>query len=362
MSARIRELTARGSGGVSVLELAGEGTLELLARQLGNVALAPGAISLVRLVLGGEELDEALVWCESASRVELHLHGSPPLVTKVESELIRAGFEGSNARAGVQTLEERACDQLPHARAPAAARMLLDQAEGALRTELESCRRLHGPELRARLELLCIRARRARYLLEPARIVLAGVVNAGKSTLFNALVGSDRALVSSAPGTTRDVICEPARLGDWPVLVFDTAGERKLGPRDLAQSVEAAGQALGRRARDAAEVVLWLCPADGDAPPPPAGAIAITTRADLARRTRLETASLHPERPSLAAGPDPFAAVQVVGRVIRAVLDLPERAWEPGAGVPFESWMESRLSLALQSGDSSILQELCRVR
>ncbi|MEO6708837.1 MAG: hypothetical protein ABI054_12025, partial [Planctomycetota bacterium] len=160
MSARIRELTPRAGGGVSVLELEGAGALELLAQQL-HTTLAPGQLSLVRLALGGEELDEALVWCESPSRVELHLHGSPPLVRRVESELIRAGFAGHGTREVLRSLEERALDALAAAKAPAAARMLLDQAEGALRAELEHCRGLGGAALRERLELLALRARRA---------------------------------------------------------------------------------------------------------------------------------------------------------------------------------------------------------
>ncbi|HUR29717.1 MAG TPA: GTPase [Planctomycetota bacterium] len=358
MSARLRELTPHGSGGVSVLELEGERALELLALALRDVALVPGKLALVRLALGGEELDEALVWCESASRVELHLHGSVPLVERVTEELARAGFERWNA-TGLRTLEERALDALAHARAPAAARMLLDQGEGALRAELAACARLRGPALGERLELLRLRARRARCLLSPPRIVLAGAVNAGKSTLFNALVGSERALVSAEPGTTRDVLAEPARMGEWPVIVVDTAGERALRPSDAAAAIEAGGQALGRRARADAELVLWLCPADRAVVEVPAGAVAITTRADLAPASDRVGAS---GRASIAAGPDPLGAARVVARVVREALDLPERAWEAGVGVPFEAWMEPRLELAARTGDAAVLEELARAR
>lgn len=362
MSVRIRQLTARGSGAVSVLELLGEGALELFAQQVGDARLAPGKLTLVHLALGGEELDDALVWCESATRVEVHLHASQPLVERVEFELLRAGFERPEASDSPRTLEQRAFDALAHARAPAAARMLLDQAEGALRAELDRCRCLRGHELELRLKLLWLRARRARYLLEPARIVLAGVVNAGKSTLFNALVGSDRALVNSAPGTTRDVLCEPTLLGEWPVLVFDTAGERALTLNGLAQRVEAEGQVLGRRARDTAQLVLWLTPSDVPATPAPDGALVILTRADLPRSPNAVFAGLHQDCPSLAAGPEPFAAVERVGLLVRQALDLPLRAWEPGAGVPFEPWMELRLALALETCDVSVLDELGRAR
>lgn len=354
--AHVRELTPRGRGGVSVLELRGENSFELLARHLEGARLAPGGLSLVRLELGGEELDEALVWCESTSRVELHLHGSPVLVKRVEAELLRAGFERWGPPAGPRSIEARALELLRTAACEAGARMLLDQSEAALRRELEHCRSLRGQEFVARLAVLAQRARLARYLLQPARIVLAGPVNAGKSTLFNALVGSERALVTPAPGTTRDVLCEPAHAGAWPLFVFDTAGERELSACDLYAALEIEGQALGVRAQASADLVLWLSPADGDSCPGPAGSIAIVTRADLAPAAP----ESHSARaaPRLAAGPDPIAAAGIVSSVIRQALDLPERAWEPGAGVPFEPWMEPVLRTAAQQRDASVLDLL----
>ncbi len=354
--AHVRELTPRGRGGVSVLELRGENSFEFLARHLEGARLAPGKLSLVRLELGGEALDEALVWCESTSRVELHLHGSPALVRRVETELVRAGFERWSPPVGPRSIEARALELLPTAVCEAGARMLLDQSEGTLRMELEFCNSLRGQEFCARLALLAERARLARYLLQPARIVLAGPVNAGKSTLFNALVGSERALVTPAPGTTRDVLCEPAHAGAWPLLVFDTAGERELSSRDLGEALEIEGQALGARARAGADLVLWLAPADGAACPAPAGSHALVTRADLAPAPR----EPHSARaaPRLAAGPDPIAAAGIVSMVIRQALELPERAWEAGAGVPFEPWMEPALRAAAQQGDASVLERL----
>ncbi len=358
--AYVRELTPRGRGGVSVLELRGAGSFEVLARQLAKAHLAPGKLSLVRLELCGEELDEALVWCESTSRVELHLHGSPVLLKRVEAELVRAGFERWSPPAGPRSIEARARESLTAAVCEAGARMLLDQGEGALREELEACKSLRGQELGARLNVLAQRARLARYLLQPARIVLAGRVNAGKSTLFNALVGSERALVTPAPGTTRDVVCEPAHAGAWPLLVFDTAGERELSALDLDEAVEIEGQALGARARAGADLVLWLSPADGAAHPGPAGSIAIVTRADLAPTPR-EPRSVGSTR-RLAAGPDPVAAAAIVAHVIRQALELPERAWEPGLGVPFEPWMEPALRAAAQKNDAGVLSLLASDR
>lgn len=75
-----------------------------------------------------------------------------------------------------------------------------------------------------------------------ARVALVGAVNAGKSTLFNQLVGSERALVHESPGTTRDVVEARVELGGLAITLLDTAGER-----DAVDPVEAAGLALARR-------------------------------------------------------------------------------------------------------------------
>jgi len=354
----IRELTARGSGGVSVLELRGDGALERLAPHLGRAALEPGQLCLARLRLSGELLDEVLVWCESPRRLELHLHGSPVLVARVRAQLRELGFEDGESTAGPRSLEQRARELLPFAPTAAGARMLLDQAQGALRAEWKQLAGQGESERRAGIERLQRRALLARRLLEPARVVLAGPVNSGKSTLFNALVGQRRALVSSHAGTTRDLLCEAARVGDWPILLFDTAGERALDAADLAQQVEAAGQQLARGARAAAELVLWLEPADGEPQPAPAGSLRILTRADLAP-AGVERAGV---AAVVAAGPDPLGAAARVGDLLRRALELPSRAHEPGAGVPFEAWMLPLLERALLHGDAELEAGLLRER
>jgi tRNA modification GTPase len=97
--------------------------------------------------------------------------------------------------------------------------------------------------------------RRAR---EGARVVVAGRPNAGKSSLFNALLGEDRALVTPEPGTTRDALAERLDLEGMPVRLLDTAGLRE------AFAVEALGVERARRELAAADLVLWVV--DGSRP------------------------------------------------------------------------------------------------
>jgi len=98
----------------------------------------------------------------------------------------------------------------------------------------------------------------AERLRDGVRVVLAGPPNAGKSTLLNALVGRDAAIVSDIAGTTRDRIEVPAAIGGIAFLLTDTAGLRS----DSGDAIEAIGIARARAALEAADIILWLGEAD----------------------------------------------------------------------------------------------------
>jgi len=111
----------------------------------------------------------------------------------------------------------------------------------------------------ARLESALRRAREGKILRDGALVVIAGPPNAGKSSLMNALLGEDRAIVSDVPGTTRDSIEEWFDVGGWPVRLVDTAGLR-----DTSDAVEGEGVARARSLAHKADIVVRLWPADGE--------------------------------------------------------------------------------------------------
>lgn len=125
----------------------------------------------------------------------------------------------------------------------------------------------------------------AERLRDGVRIVVAGPPNSGKSSLLNALVGEDRAIVAASPGTTRDYIDVPLALDGVPLVLTDTAGLR-----DAAEAVERIGVERASRLVERADIVLWLGdPEDAPAHPRP---VAIHARCDLPDRAAIPPGSL----------------------------------------------------------------------
>jgi len=123
---------------------------------------------------------------------------------------------------------------------------------------------------------------RAERLREGFRVVLAGPPNAGKSTLFNALVEAEAAITSPIPGTTRDVVSCPVALDGVPFLFLDTAGLRG----ETSDPIEQTGIDRARGELDRADLVLWLGP-QADCP---SGAWDIAAQVDRRDRPPKETA------------------------------------------------------------------------
>lgn len=112
----------------------------------------------------------------------------------------------------------------------------------------------------------------AERLRDGIRVVLAGPPNAGKSTLLNALVGREAAIVSDIAGTTRDSIEAVVGIGGIPFVFTDTAGLRD----ETSDVIERMGMERARAAVDDADIVLWLGP-EGNRPD---GAILIAAQCD----------------------------------------------------------------------------------
>ena len=121
-------------------------------------------------------------------------------------------------------------------------------------------------------------APRVEPLRDGIRIVVAGPPNAGKSSLVNALAQSERAIVTSIPGTTRDVIEVPLAIAGIPFILVDTAGLR-----EASDEVESIGIGRARQEAERADILLWLGE-EKELPDHP-NSLQLKAKADLADRS-----------------------------------------------------------------------------
>lgn len=291
--------TPPGRSALAVIRLSGRGALEIAVRIIPTFRAEPpreARLASFR-TLSGELIDRGLYLVFPGPRsetgedtVEFHSHGGHQVPTRllaaIEAAGARPAHPGEFTRRGVQNgkldlLQAEAVGDLVDAEVPAQARAALRQMEGGLsrrigelrsalvdllallaydvdfpeeddgvipRTRIEAAR----ADVASRIDRLLATAPLAERVRRGALVVLAGPPNAGKSSLFNALLGTTRALVTEIPGTTRDAIEAHADFLGWPVRLVDTAG---LG--ETSDRIDAMGQAVAQRYAEAADLVLY---------------------------------------------------------------------------------------------------------
>ena len=286
-----------------------------------------------------ESIDEAIAVRYEAPHsftgndlVELTLHGNPLLVGRVIEECVRLGArmaepgeftERAVLNGKMDLVQAESIADLINARTALQARLSLSNLEGTLsrkagavrQTLLEVISRLEAAldfseegyefitrdEVRARVEaaLREIAAvgetyRRGRATRAGLSAVIVGRPNAGKSTLLNRLVGSDRAIVTPIPGTTRDIVRETIEIGGLPVTLADTAGLRQS-----SDMVEGIGIERAREAARTADIILYLVDGTTGVTAEDEAELAglenvelVYTKADLAERTGLSISAV----------------------------------------------------------------------
>ena len=339
-STRVSVLTPPGRGALAVVGVAGPRACDLadrLFRPQGGLPLAARADRSIAVgtwhalpAAAGEEL---LVVRQAVDRLEIHCHGGTAAAEAVLGSLeaggaIRQAWPDWLAAGGADPIAIEALQALAVAAGPRAARILGRQCSGALAAELSKISGLAPADRGPAVARLLRAARIGLRLTEPWRVVVAGAVNAGKSSLVNALAGHARCIVSPQPGTTRDLVATRLVLGGWEVDLVDTAGSRE--DTAAASPTERAGIARAAEAAATADLVLRVVPVGSPLPPPTQPEIVVLTKADLGQDGGL------PTEVTVTSAITGRGIAALEARIVAAL--VPEDATEPGlldGPVPF---------------------------
>jgi tRNA modification GTPase len=365
----VARATAPGRGALAIVRLSGPGASSIARAILDPFPAEPRrAVHAMVRDPAGAVLDDVVAIRYVAPHsftgedlVEVTTHGGSVVPAAVAAAAIAAGAReaapGEFTRRAVlhgklDLLQAEAIGDLIDARSSAAHRMALRQLDGglsrriaALRTRLLELEALlaydidfpeedDGPvprqriaeaseELMASLSALLATGEQGTLVHDGALVVLAGAPNVGKSSLFNALLGEARAIVTDVPGTTRDAIEAVLDLPRWPLRLVDTAGLR-----ETSDEVERLGIEVSARYASQAAVVI----ACGDTPASLAAAVAaVRERSSAPVVSALTKADISSGEPP----PDADVAVSAhTGSGLRRLLDLVEARISETAGEP----------------------------
>jgi len=297
--------TAPGRAAIAVVRASGPEIRELIASVLGEgLPVRVPTLCWLRHPETGEPVDRVLATYFQApasytgeDMLELSCHGGPLAPQLVLEAVHAAGARPAEAgeftrRAYVNgkldLLQAEAILDLVDGRSKAQHRAAVLQLERGLSKRIEQLREAivrceallvyeidfpeedEGPvppqeidgaarQVADRIERLLETAAEGELIREGALTVIAGLPNAGKSSLFNALCGAERVIVTDEPGTTRDAVEAVVSLGGYPFRLVDTAGLREVSGK-----VERIGVEVARRYLAGADVVLFCAEAGRD--------------------------------------------------------------------------------------------------
>ncbi len=331
--------TALAPAALGIVRVSGKGCIELVSKVFSRpkALLEAPANTLVYGWIQEEnkKIDEVMLAVYRAPKsftgedmVEIFCHGGPSVVTAIQNLMLRSGFRqadrgeytfrayinGKTDLTKAEAIKEIIDSHTDDSRSHAAGRLA-----GSLFQEIDSIKKLIIDTLAAieveieypedeetiadtfdrddivlaisRLQSLVDSWKSEKLYQDGARVVLAGRTNAGKSSLFNAILKEERAIVSNIEGTTRDWLESWASINGIPVRLFDTAGLRETD-----DVIEAQGVQLTKNLAHDADVVLYLIDSTAGLSPDDTSFIEncqepmviVYTKSDLANSTNLK--------------------------------------------------------------------------
>jgi tRNA modification GTPase len=318
--------TPPGRGGIGVVRIAGPDAHAIAQQLITHGPLEPRHATFTKVRLKADAIDQIVAIYFPAPHsytgddvVEVSAHGSPVILRAIVESAIACGARLAEPgeftlraflNGRIDLMQAEAVADLIDAVTPLQARAAFDQLEGTLTRAIgdldaelfdliakleasvdfpdEGYHFVDAGELVASLDCLIDRTaaliasgRRGRLVREGLQVAIVGRPNVGKSSLFNALVGSARAIVTDVPGTTRDLVSETVDIDGLRVTLVDTAGIR-----DADDRVEREGVARARQSIDVAHVTLVVVDEDEPIVLGNSNYLVVQSKADLGRPAR----------------------------------------------------------------------------
>jgi tRNA modification GTPase len=400
--------TPIGRSALAVIRIDGPRSASILQALSPDVVFAERMATHTTLRRNGDPLDDCVAIVYRAPRsftgndlVEMSLHGSPVVVDRVLESCVALGArvaepgeftERAVLNGKIDLIQAEAIGDLIASRTALQARLSLVNLSGSLSATAMSVREdllgviarleaaldfseegydfITGDAASAvirsaitRIDEMAATYVRGRPTSTGLTAVILGRPNAGKSTLLNRLVGSERAIVTPEPGTTRDLLRETIDVGGLPVTLVDTAGLRQS-----SDPIEQIGMGRARAAAEKAELILYLVDASAG-----------LTAEDARELQKVRDPLIIYGKIDLAAGPAGELGISATSgegiplllsrldRLVRERYAVPEgssavvnRRQEGALRVTAEALREAECALGSNSGSEIVLVDLYR--
>jgi len=267
-------LTAKGSGAISCIQLAGGGSRKIIDRVFTpsssrSPQFAPGSFVTGDLHDDGRVIDHILLGCEGEGDFVINCHGNPIIVEIIMNLLQACGVEPVVAEEMLSAKFANESDNAIVSEAKLAqlkavtfegVKIIAAQGDHGLgkvaREWFDKIDSINLPKLQQDCRAILDKTETARLIINGCTVVIAGPANSGKSTLLNCLSGTRKAVVADVAGTTRDWVGAKCKIGPLLVEFLDTAGLDEALAKD--NEIERTSQVIAREMIKKSDAVLYV--------------------------------------------------------------------------------------------------------